>query len=42
MLKSYEFWSREGIKRTPWFKYNSDYCPRWQLDGKLRNFYKEG
>lgn len=42
MLKCYEFWTREGKAVTPWFNWeNKDFCPKWQLDGKLRNFYKE-
>ena len=41
MLKRYEYWTREGKAVTPWFEWKSDICPKWQLDGKLRNFYKD-
>jgi hypothetical protein len=39
-FKRYEYWSREGKVWSKWFPYTSDYCPRWQLDGKLKNEYK--
>lgn len=40
-LKRYQYWTREGVKVTPWFRYDSEYKPKWQLENKLRNFYKE-
>lgn len=41
MEKRYEYYGKGGIKVTPWFEWNSSDCPKWQLKGKLRNFYKE-
>lgn len=41
MQKRYEYYTKGGIELTPWFKWDSDECPKWQLKGKLRNFYKE-
>ena len=40
MQKSYEYFTRTGIKRTDWFEWNSSYQPKWQLEGKLRNYYR--
>ncbi len=41
MLKRYEYYTKGGIELTPWFRWDSDECPKWQLKGKLRNFYKD-
>lgn len=41
IYKRYEYWTREGKAVTPWFEWKSDICPKWQLDGKLKNFYKD-
>jgi hypothetical protein len=44
--KRYEFWGSENgkpIKKfTPWFKWDSDICPKYQLERhpKLLNEYK--
>ena len=40
IYKSYEYYTKEGIKRTEWFKWDNYDCPEWQLKNKLRNFYK--
>lgn len=41
IYKSYEYYTRDGIKRTEWFKWDDKYDqPKWQLKNKLRNFYK--
>ena len=41
MEKRYQFIGRGGkVCWTKWFKYNSDYCPKWQLEGKLKNEYR--
>ena len=45
--KRYEFWGSENgkpIKKfTPWFKWDSDICPKYQLERhpKLLNEYKD-
>ena len=39
--KRYEYWSREGLKFTPWFKWDSDNRDHWQLKNRLRNEYKD-
>lgn len=41
IYKSYEYYGKGGIKVTPWFVWTSSDCPKWQLKGKLRNFYKD-
>ena len=41
MLKSYEYFTKDGIARTPFFPWDSDLRDKWQLKGKLRNFYKD-
>ena len=46
ILKRYEYWTKEGIKRTDWFKWESDLKPELQMDDRrifcrLRNEYKE-
>ena len=38
--KRYEYYTKDGIKVTPWFPYNGEKFT-WQLKGKLMNFYKE-
>lgn len=44
IFKRYEYWGSEDgkpVKKfTKWFTYNSDYCPKWQLEGKLKNEYR--
>lgn len=39
--KCYEYYTKDGIKVTPWFEWLSDIIDEWQLKGKLRNFYKD-
>ena len=39
-MKRYQYWSKEGIKWTEWFEYDSDYKPEWQIKNKLLNQYK--
>lgn len=39
--KRYQYWSRDGIKFTDWFPWDSDNRDPWQLKNKLRNEYKE-
>lgn len=39
--KQYEYFTKGGIAVTPWFKWDSSLRDKWQLKGKLRNFYKE-
>ena len=39
--KSYEYYTKDGIQVTPWFEWRSDIREKWQLKGKLRNFYKD-
>ncbi len=45
MEKRYEYWGSEGgkpVKKfTSWFKYESDYRPKYQLNRKLLNEYRE-
>ena len=41
LYKCYEYYTKDGIKVTPWFEWKSDIRDEWQLKGKLRNFYKE-
>lgn len=36
--KRYQYWSRDGIRWTEWFKWTGDRDP-WQLKNKLRNEY---
>jgi len=38
--KAYEYYTRDGIAVTPWFQWESTLRDKWQLKGKLRNFYK--
>lgn len=38
--KCYEYFTKDGIAVTPWFKYEGEQY-KWQLKNKLRNFYKE-
>jgi len=40
MLKRYQYWSKEGIKWTKWFKWRSDLRPTIQIN-KLKNEYKD-
>ena len=39
--KSYEYFTRNGIERTPWFEWSSDIRDKYQFSNKLRNFYRE-
>ena len=43
--KRYEYWSSENgkpIKKlSPWYEWNSTLRDKWQLKGKLRNYYYE-
>ena len=42
MLKRYQYYSRDGICWTDWFKWDSDSRDPWQLkSSKLRNEYKD-
>lgn len=39
--KRYQYWNREGIKWSPWFKYDGEQFD-WQLkSSKLKNEYKD-
>lgn len=40
IYKSYEYFTKDGIKKTDWFIWGNYDCPKWQLNKKLRNFYK--
>jgi len=40
MLKRYQYYSREGIVWTEWFKYEGEKYT-WQLKNKLKNEYKD-
>lgn len=40
MLKRYQYYSREGIVWTDWFKYEGEKYI-WQLKNKLKNEYKD-
>lgn len=40
IYKSYDYYTRDGIKQTEWFEWKSEYKPEWQLKNKLRNYYK--
>ena len=40
IYKRYQYWSRDGIVWTDWFKWNSDLRDKWQLKNKLLNEYK--
>ena len=39
MEKRYQYFTRDGIEWTPWFKYDGEQF-KWQLKGKLLNEYK--
>ena len=39
MKKRYQYYTKEGIKWTPWFQYEGSQEP-WQLKGKLKNEYR--
>lgn len=39
--KRYQYYTREGIKWTDFFLWDSDIRDPWQLKGKLKNEYKE-
>lgn len=39
--KCYEYYTKDGIQVTPWFEWMSSIREKWQLKGKLKNFYKE-
>ena len=39
--KRYEYYTKDGIQLTPWFEWKSHLRDKWQLKGKLRNFYKD-
>ena len=41
MQKRYQYYSREGIAWTPWFKVRTETKEKYQLKGKLLNEYKE-
>lgn len=40
MEKRYEYFGKNGKEFTDYFEWDSDYCPKWQLNNKLRNDYK--
>lgn len=43
MLKRFQYYSRDGIVWSPWFKWDSSQCPKYQLERhpKLLNEYKD-
>ena len=41
VYKRYEYYTKDGIARTPWFIWKSSLRDKWQLKGKLRIYYKE-
>lgn len=41
IYKRYQYYSRDGIVWTDWFKWNSTIRDKWQLKNKLLNEYKE-
>lgn len=40
MEKRYQYWSKDGIKWTDWFKLDSTLKPKWQFVNKLLNEYR--
>ena len=46
MKKRYQYWSKDGLKWTDWFDWNSDFMPELQMDDRrifcrLKNEYKD-
>lgn len=43
MLKRFQYYSNKGIVWSDWYDWNSDYCPKYQLERhpKLLNEYKD-
>lgn len=39
--KRYQYWSREGVSWTDWFKWECNDKPKYQLGRKLLNEYKD-
>ena len=44
-FKRYEYWGCKDGKPmkmvTEWFSWNTEYKPKWQLNNKLQNWYKD-
>lgn len=40
MEKRYEYFTKDGIRWTKWFPYNSNYMPKYQFGKKLLNEYR--
>ena len=40
MEKRYQYFGRNGIEWTEWFKYDSNYFPKYQFGKKLINEYR--
>ena len=46
MKKRYQYWSKDGLKWTDWFDWNSDFMPELQVNDRrifcrLKNEYKD-
>ena len=41
MQKRFQFYTKDGIKWSEWYEWNSDYCPKYQLGKSLLNEYRE-
>ena len=41
IIKRYQYYSKNGIVWTSWFKWDSDIRDPWQLKNKLKNEYKD-
>ena len=46
MKKRYQYWSRDGLKWTDWFDWDTDYMPEFQMEDRrifcrLLNEYKD-
>lgn len=41
MQKRYEHYTAKGKEFTRWFDAVCDSTPKWQLEGKLRNEYRQ-
>ena len=39
--KRYQYYSKDGIKWTKWFDWDSNLRDKWQLKNKLLNQYEE-
>ena len=41
VYKRYQYFSKDGIKWTNWFEWDSDLRDKWQFKNKLLNEYKD-